>query len=118
MYRLWIIDEKDKSGRVHPRLRSIVNLQRLVVSNGRIMATDSLLYQLVEARGRNTQVTHIGNIQHRFKQRLYMVTCFGRGKDNWGIRNELQPFGDNATIGFCTFDLLVGIWQLTRYQLA
>src|SRR5436853_5147711 len=40
-----------------------------------------------------------------------MIAGLGRGKDDGGIRNELEPFGDNAAVGFGCFNLIVRMWR-------
>src|SRR5258708_15659848 len=73
MQRLWVVDEKDESRWVHLRLRRIVDLQYLPTEHGRVMATNGIPNDLVETRGGDAQVSHIGDAQRRLEQRLYVI---------------------------------------------
>ena len=65
----------------------------------------SILHHLVKTSGRDTQVAHIGDIQHRVQQRLHVIACFRGGKHDGSKRNELQALGNDTAIGFGTFNL-------------
>src|SRR5579883_1713384 len=62
--RLWIVDEENKSGRVDLRLRRVIDLERFIAENRRVVVTHSALHNLIEPRGRNAQVAHISNTQN------------------------------------------------------
>src|SRR5260370_38305314 len=113
VYSLGVIDEKDGGGWVHSYLGGIKYLQGFATNSCRPVAANSILHNLVEARGRHAQETHIRDVERRFKQRLHMIASFRRGKKDGRIRDELQAFGNDFAVAFGAFDLLLGIWQMS-----
>src|SRR5258708_9090285 len=113
MERLGVISKKEGGWRIHLGLRRVVNLQHLTMINCRVMPANRILHYLIETRSRNTQETHISNVQYHFKQRLHMIARFCRGKNNWSIGNKLETFRDNLAIALGAFDFLIGLRDIS-----
>src|SRR5258708_6694497 len=77
-----------------------------------IMTADCCLYHFIKTRGGYTQIAHVSYFECRLKDRFDMVASFCRCEDDRGVRNELEPFGNDLGIGFCAFNLIVRMWKL------